>query len=152
MILSKEVKEKIIKEYNDWFESQYANKSLEERRELGAFFTPPEVTIKMIEMFSCDDLKNKTILEPTLGAGGLLAGCIIAGADPKLCFGNEIDYDILQIAKKRLMPMGVPEENLHQGDANKDYCLTNFSKDYEYKENITDVGIAGQTAQNEVLW
>lgn len=133
MILSEETKQKIINEYNEWFEHQYGDKTLEERRELGAFFTPPELTIKMIEMFSCDDLSNKTILEPTLGAGGLLAGCIIAGADPKLCFGNEIDSDILQVAKKRLIPMGVPEENLHQGNALNSYCLTNFSKDYDRK-------------------
>lgn len=99
MILTDDIKEKIIAEYNEWFNHQYGDKSLEERRELGAFFTPPELTIKMIEMFNYDDISDKTILDPTLGAGGLIAGCIIAGANPKLCYGNELDYNILQIAK-----------------------------------------------------
>lgn len=136
MKLSEETKQKIIDEYNTWFNHQYGDKSLEERRELGAFFTPPELTIKMIEMFSCDDLSNKSILDPTLGAGGLIAGCILAGADPKLCFGNELDYNILQIAKKRLGKLGVPDENLHQGDATnpKAIARSSFTKDYKYVE------------------
>ena len=140
MKLSEETKQKIIEEYNTWFNYQYGDKSLEERRELGAFFTPPELTIKMIEMFSCDDLSNKSILDPTLGAGGLIAGCILAGADPKLCFGNELDYNILQIAKKRLGKLGVPDENLHQGDATnpKAIARSSFTKDYKYVEYTTE--------------
>lgn len=134
MQLTEEIKNKIISEYNNWFEHQYGDKSLEERRELGAFFTPPELTIKMIESFDCESLANKTILDPTLGAGGLIAGCIIAGADPKLCYGNEIDYNILQIAKKRLNGLGVPDVNLHQGDATNKNALkkSSFNKDYKY--------------------
>lgn len=140
MKLSEETKNKITNEYNTWFNHQYGDKSLEERRELGAFFTPPELTIKMIEMFSCDDLSNKSILDPTLGAGGLIAGCILAGADPKLCFGNELDYNILQIAKKRLGKLGVPDENLHQGDATnpKAIARSSFTKDYKYVEYTTE--------------
>lgn len=134
MKLSEETKNKIISEYTTWFNHQYGDKSLEERKELGAFFTPPELTIKMIESFSCESLANKTILDPTLGAGGLIAGCIIAGADPKLCYGNEIDYGILQIAKRRLGKLGVPDVNLHQGDAtNKDAIKkSSFNKNYKY--------------------
>lgn len=134
MKLSEEIKNKIISEYNNWFEQQYGDKSLEERRELGAFFTPPDLTIKMIESFSCESLDNKTILDPTLGAGGLIAGCIIAGADPKLCYGNEIDYGILQIAKNRLSKLGVPDINLHQGDATNDKAIkkSSFNKNYKY--------------------
>ena len=136
MKLSEETKKKITDEYNTRFNQQYGDKSLEERRELGAFFTPPEITIKMIEMFSCDDLANKTILDPTLGAGGLIAGCILAGANPKLCFGNELDYNILQIAKRRLSKLGVPSENLHQGDAtdSKAIARSSFTKNYKYIE------------------
>ena len=91
-------------------------------------------------MFSCDDLSNKSILDPTLGAGGLIAGCILAGADPKLCFGNELDYNILQIAKKRLGKLGVPDENLHQGDATnpKAIARSSFTKNYKYVEYKTE--------------
>jgi two-component system phosphate regulon sensor histidine kinase PhoR len=60
MQLSEEVKSKIKSEYDDWFESQYAGKSKEERQKLGQFFTPPELTIKMIEKF--DSIKDKDIL------------------------------------------------------------------------------------------
>ena len=63
MKLSLEIKNKIKEEYNEWFNSQYGDKTLEERRELGAFFTPPELTIKMIEKFNT--IENKTILDPT---------------------------------------------------------------------------------------
>lgn len=128
MQLSSEIKQKIIEEYNLWVNDQYNGKSLDERRKLGQFFTPPELTIKMIELMSCDSLWGKTILDPTSGAGGLIAACIIAGADPKLCYCNEYDEDILTVCKKRLMPMGVPEVNIHQGDATNadDIALYSF--------------------------
>ena len=52
MKLSKETKQLIRKEYEDFKESMYAGKSLEERQELDQFFTPPEVSIKLIEELS----------------------------------------------------------------------------------------------------
>lgn len=54
-----------------------------------------------------------------LGAGGLLAAAIIAGVDPKRCYGVEIDPAILKIAQNRLSKLGVPKENLVLGDATK---------------------------------
>lgn len=143
MKLTQETKQKIIDEYNDWFESQYGDKSLEERKELGAFFTPPDLTIQMIEKFDCNSLENKTILDPTLGAGGLIAGCIIAGADPKLCYGNELDNDILTVARKRLGKLGVPANNLHQGDATENRCISKSSFNSNYK---------WETYEQEDLW
>lgn len=122
MKLTKKQKEQIKTEYHNWFESAYGNKSLEERRELDAFFTPPELTIQMIERF--ESIENKTILDPTCGTGNLLAACVIAGADPKKVFGNELDEEFTNLCKKRLSKLGVPEENIHQGDALKDDCLT----------------------------
>lgn len=143
MKLTQETKQKIIDEYNDWFEDQYGDKSLEERKELGAFFTPPDLTIQMIEKFDCNSLENKTILDPTLGAGGLIAGCIIAGADPKLCYGNELDNDILDVARKRLGKLGVPANNLHQGDATENRCISKSSFNSNYK---------WETYEQEDLW
>ena len=143
MKLTQETKQKIIDEYNDWFEDQYGDKSLEERKELGAFFTPPDLTIQMIEKFDCNSLENKTILDPTLGAGGLIAGCIIAGADPKLCYGNELDNDILNVARKRLGKLGVPANNLHQGDATENRCISKSSFNSNYK---------WETYEQEDLW
>lgn len=130
MVLTEQQKEAITKEYNSWFDRTYGNKTLEERKKLGAFFTPPELTIKMIEKF--ESIENKTILDPTCGSGNLLVACILAGANPKMIYGNELDEEFLNLAKERLIPYGVPEENLHQGDVLKDKCLdiSTFTKDY----------------------
>ncbi len=115
MKLSKEIIEAIEAEYNKWLAIQYAGKDKKDRQSKGQFFTPPPLTIKMLEKF--DSITNKDILDPALGAGGLISAAIIAGADPKRCYGIELDPEILAIAKKRLIPMGVPEKNLKLGNA-----------------------------------
>ena len=56
----------------------------------------------MVEMTSYDDLSNKTILDPCCGSGNLLAACILAGANPKNIYGNELDLDMLKLCRKRL--------------------------------------------------
>lgn len=122
MKLTEVQREAIYTEYKNWFESAYGNKTLEERRALNAFFTPPELTIQMLEKF--ESIENKTILDPTCGTGNLLAACVIAGADPKTVFGNELDEEFTNLCKKRLSKLGVPEGNIHQGDVLKDDCLT----------------------------
>lgn len=128
MVLSQEIKDKIIEEYKSWENVQYGDLTIEQRKELGAFFTPPDLTIKMIEKF---DNLDGTILDPCAGCGGLLAACIIAGADPEKIYANEFDASIVELCKKRLVPMGVPEWHIHQGDALDEYCY-NFSEDYKY--------------------
>jgi type I restriction-modification system DNA methylase subunit len=94
-------------------EVQYAGKTKKERQELGAFFTPPQLTIRMIEKFT--NLEG-TILDPTCGAGGLLAAVILAGADPTKCYGIELDPAIANVAKERLGKLGVPKNNIIIGD------------------------------------
>ena len=115
MNLTEETKKAIQSEYDEWKDSQYSGKDKKERQKLGQFFTPPALTIKMLEKF--DTIKDKDILDPTVGAGGLLAGCILAGADPKRCYGIELDPEVLEIAKKRLGKLGVPSSNLILGNA-----------------------------------
>ena len=115
MKLTKKQKNAIKSEFKQWTETQYAGKDKKERQKLGQFFTPPALTIKMIEKF--DSVKDKDILDPTVGAGGLLAACILAGADPKRCYGIELDPEVLEIAKKRLGRLGVPSSNLILGNA-----------------------------------
>ena len=68
----------------------------------------------MLEKF--DSLEG-TVLDPCLGAGNLIAACILAGADPKRCYGIELDETTLAIARERLGKLGVPEKNLHLGNA-----------------------------------
>ena len=133
MTLSEEIKQKIKDEYASFEEIQYNGKALEERRVNDQFFTPAELTIQMIEQM--DNLEG-TILDPAMGAGGLIAGCIIAGADPTKCYGIEYDEDILiNIARPRLRKLGVPDSNLHFGNALNPDCY-DFGQDYSYyKDN-----------------
>jgi type I restriction-modification system DNA methylase subunit len=123
MKLSDEIKNKIIEEYSQWTETQYAGKTLEERQKLGAFFTPPELTIQMIEKY---DNLDGNILDPAAGAAGLLVACIIAGASPDQIYANEIDKDILNKCKERLnaycknngLPL-IPDWHFNNYDATK---------------------------------
>ena len=115
MQLSDDIKAKIQEEYQEWELHQYAGKDKTARAKLGQFFTPPQLTIKMLEKF--DSLEGKDILDPALGAGGLIAACILAGADPKRCYGIEIDEEVLGVARRRLAKLGVPPCNLILGDA-----------------------------------
>ena len=114
MNLSEEIKNKIQEEYDAWANAQYAGKDKKERQKLGQFFTPPQLTIRMLEKF--ENLEGN-VLDPCLGAGGLIAAAVIAGADPSKCYGIELDPSILEVAKKRLAKLGVPEKNLIQGNA-----------------------------------
>ena len=115
MKLNIETKEKIQAEYDAWQDMQYSSKDKKQRQKLGQFFTPPALTVKMLEKF--ESLEDKDILDPTVGSGGLLAAAIIAGADPKRCYGIELDNEVLEIAKKRLGKLGVPSSNLILGNA-----------------------------------
>ena len=115
MKISKKIRIAIQEEYDKWVKVQYAGKDKKERQKLGQFFTPPELTVKMIEKFP--SIKHKTILDPTIGGGSLIAGCVIAGADPELCFGIELDPAIAKICKKRLKKLGVPTKNIKIGNA-----------------------------------
>lgn len=114
MKLTNEQINAIKEEYSQWKDSMYANRTLSERKDFGQFFTPPDLSIKMLEKFENTD---GTILDPCCGAGNLLAAAIFAGFKPNNIYGIEIDPDILQIAIERLSLLGVPKENLHVGDA-----------------------------------
>ena len=114
MKLNDDIKEKIQAEYDAWQSQQYAGKDKKARQAKAQFFTPPQLTIKMLEKF--DSLEGN-VLDPCLGAGGLIAAAVIAGADPKRCYGIEIDEEVLCVARIRLAKLGVPPCNLVQGDA-----------------------------------
>lgn len=104
----------IKEEYTQWKDKMYADNSISRRKDFGQFFTPPELSIKMLEKF---DNTDGTILDPCCGAGNLLAAAIFAGFKPNNIYGIELDPDILQIAIERLSLLGVPKDNLHVGDA-----------------------------------
>ena len=129
MILTEVQKKAIEIEFSEWTELQYAGKSKKERQKLAQFFTPPPLTFKMLEKF--DTLKDKDILDPTVGAGGLLVACILAGADPKRVYGIELDPDIADICRKRLAKYGVPANHIKVGNALD-------SDAYNFEENPTE--------------
>ena len=115
MILNDKTKAKIQAEYDSWKDKLWPDMDKKTRQKLGQFHTPPQLTICMIEKF--DSLEDKDILDPCLGAGNLIAACILAGADPIRCYGMELVEATLAIAHERLGELGVPEENLHMGNA-----------------------------------
>ena len=110
-------KQRIIEDYESCKDTMYGKLTDKERKALGAFYTPPSLVIKMIEKFN--DLEGD-ICDPCVGAGLLLSGCIIAGADPKKCYGIELDAGQAELCRNRLEKYGVPRENIITGD-----CLDN---------------------------
>ena len=114
MTLSDDIKAKIQAEYDAWQSKQYVGKDKKARQAKAQFFTPPPLTIKMLEKF---DSLDGNVLDPCLGAGNLIAGAVIAGADPRKCYGIEMDEEVLCIARIRLAKLGVPPRNLILGDA-----------------------------------
>ena len=114
MIISDDIKAKIQAEYDSLKDRMWPNMDKKIRSKLGQFATPPTLTIKMLEKF---DSLDGNVLDPCLGAGNLIAAAVIAGADPRKCYGIELDEATLAIAHERLGKLGVPKENLHLGNA-----------------------------------
>lgn len=115
MILTDEQKSAIESEYNLWKDCQYSGKTKEERQKMSQFFTPPALSIRMAEKF--DDVKDKDILDPTAGAGGLLAVMLMCGADPNRVYGIELDPSVAAVCRARLAKLGVPRHHVHVGNA-----------------------------------
>ncbi len=152
MKLSKETKALIRKEYEEFKELMYANKSLKERQELDQFFTPPEISIRLIEELS--DLSGN-VLDPTSGSGNLLAAALIAGADSDKVFGNDYDETMVKLCRERLNKVcdmiGKPrikDWQIHQGNALHKFALTYFDEDYE---EMYFRGLKRQADRNKIL-
>lgn len=162
MILTEEIKNKIIEEYESFKEHMYAGKSLEQRKTLDQFFTPPSLTIQMIEKFDCDNLGGKNILDPTSGSGNLLVACLIAGADPDKLYGNDYDNDMVILCRKRLKDVcnkmnkgGFKDYQIHRGNALQKFCLNYFEEDYDQIYNfnkIDDLSYDPDEGVKEELW
>lgn len=82
---------------------------------MAQFFTPAAFAKALIDKLG--PLEDKDILDPCLGSGNLIAAAVLSGADPKRCYGIELDDAVLEVAKKRFAELGVPEENLVCGSA-----------------------------------
>lgn len=155
MKLDKETKQLIRKEYEEFKESMYAGKSLKERQELDQFFTPPEISIRLIEELS--DLSGN-VLDPTSGSGNLLAAALIAGADVDKVFGNEYDETMVKLCRERLNKVcdlldkpHIKDWQIHQGNALHRFAITYFGEDYEemYFDGCTQKAARNKKLNNE---
>ena len=167
MELSSKIKKLIRKEYKAFEDFMYNGKSKEERDALAQFFTPPEISIKLIEELS--DLSGN-VLDPTSGSGNLLAAALIAGADASKIFGNDYDATMVELCKNRIKEIPdrlekvdkvfadkIREElkqfdadkQIHRGNALHEFALTYFDKDYDemYRANNYQV-INGKRVYN----
>lgn len=151
------LRDKIVEECNTYLQaiketSQYGDLTKEEQKELGAFFTPPELTIQMLEMYDFDSLEDFAtydVLDPTCGSGNLIIAALIVGSsvDPKYpekVFGNELSPKTLSICRKRFVRY-CQENNLkdydedfwewhiHQGNALNPYCIHRLGFDISYR-------------------
>lgn len=151
------MKNKIQKESDSYLEaikesSQYGSLTKEERDKLGAFYTPPQLCIQMLEMFdfeSIEDFAKEDILDPTCGSGNLIMAALIVGSSvdkyyPEKVFGNELSESPLKVARKRFVDYckkngleKYDEEfwnwHLHQGDALTESCIVRSSFTPKYK-------------------
>ena len=152
MKLSKITKQMIMEEYDEFKASMYAGKSKEERKELDQFFTPPELTIMMLEKFDCEeaDMPAKKILDPCCGSGNLLMACLIAGASPNNLYGNDYDKGMVAICRRRLKAYAKKyvddskriqcfNYHIHQGNALQYWCLNYWGADYNGKYDVSKI-------------
>lgn len=151
-MVENELLSQITEEYNSWVDSQYASNSKNKRKELGQFYTPPDLIMSLLDKFdyNSDDFKNKKIIDPTSGAGGLLIGCYYAGANIENLYGIELDKNILEnVCWKRLdriIESDFPKErwqelksiirkHIHWGNALDKRCYSfDDEKSEEYSE------------------
>ena len=155
MNLTEEIKNLIITEYKAFKDFMYAGKTKEERDELAQFFTPPEISIKLLEAYNVKDLSGKIVRDPTSGSGNLLAAALIAGADSDKIFGNDYDAAMVKLCRERIrtipdrleeidkefansLKAELKEFNdwqIHQGNALQARCLIEFGKEYDTNYN-----------------
>lgn len=169
MKLTKSIKEEIKRESEEYLNEiksgtdQYGGLTKEERDELGAFYTPWELCVSMLEMYDCtlEEFATKTILDPTCGSGNLIMAALIAGISidrkyPEKVFGNELSLKPLELCRKRFTHYcethGLKEYDrnfwrihLHQGNTlnsdclNKDYFVESYRYDSVKDKVTTDI-------------
>lgn len=172
MNISDQLKTNIKQEFEDFkkriFEeegiSEYGLKEGEtgKRKELDQFYTPPELTIQMLEMFdfkTLEDFAKEKILDPTCGSGNLIMAALIIGLSvdntyPEKVFGNELDEVPLEVCRNRFTyyckTHGVPQYDknfwnihLHKGNALEKSCIEedSFTSDYWFDEKTGKRGV-----------
>lgn len=160
MYLTEEQKSAISLEFETFVDSMYAGKTKKERQELDQFFTPADLTIKMLEALDCtyEEFLDSDIIDPTSGSGNLLAAALIIGVDSDKVFGNEYDETMIKLCRERLNKvcdiLGKPhikDWQIHQGNALHKFALTYFDEDYEemYFDGKTQPAARNKKLNNE---
>ena len=128
-------------EMKSWEEKQYAGKDKKARQEKGQFFTPAELSAKLVNnLEDRDNIRSlggkPALIDPMSGSGNLLAAAILSKKfKPDEIYANELDPEIYNVLKERLTKLGVPEENITNYDA-----LTDELYDYvKGKSDFIDV-------------
>lgn len=149
MKITDQQKQAIEAEYNKHLKIQYGGQDKKSRQKLGQFFTPPALSIRMAEKF--DTVVGKDILDPTAGAGGLLAVVILCGADPTRVYGIELDPSIAKICRMRLGKLGALRHHIHVGDALEDgsYSFEPHGTSFSVKFSKTVNGTAAQIERSD---
>lgn len=171
MIITNEQKNNIEKEYKLFSEQMYLGKSKTERMTLAQFFTPSDLTEKLLSKIPFDNISEKIIRDPTCGSGNLLAAAIIIGADPNNVYGNDYDKEMVIACRERLVNVCLTYRkdlqytkeqlkdlfswHIHQGDATDEFCLEEFGPDY--KEKLVNHWCKGTLFYNmpteqQILW
>ena len=160
MYLTEEQKSAISLEFETFVDSMYAGKTKKERQELDQFFTPADLTIKMLEALDCtyEEFLDSDIIDPTSGSGNLLAAALIIGADPHRVFGNEYDATMVKACRERLNKVcdllnkpHIKDWQIHQGNALHRFAITYFGEDYEemYFDGCTQKAARNKKLNNE---
>ena len=143
MTLTEEVKERIISilDSKEFMSDLYEGLSTDRRKKLGMVYTPSKICIQLIEMFECDTLAGRTILDPACGSGNLLIACLIAGADSDKIYGNEYDPTAVKLCRRRVNRVCklldkpyIKDWQIHEGDGTEARCLSDFSPSYSFKQ------------------
>ena len=122
MTLTTKEKDAIIEECNKW-KDEYGDMTMEERKKLGAFYTPGELIIEMIECLDNID-PDEDYEDPAAGNGNILAALMLCGVKPNHIYCNELDVSTLERCKKRLNDLAmklygetIPESHFRHADA-----------------------------------
>lgn len=103
-------KQLIWLEYKAFEAYMYNGKSKEDRDALGQFFTPADLTIKMLEALDYADtteFAETSVIDPTSGSGNLLAAAFLLGVPANELYGNEYDAGMVIFCRARIK--AIPE-------------------------------------------
>lgn len=131
MKISEIAKQKIFDEFKTFEQKQYNGKSKKERKLLNQFFTPPELSIKIIENLSNI---NGRLIDPCCGAGNILMAAAIVkfydlNENPLNVYGYDIDHFMISLIVERF-------NDYFKNDFSKNFCVKDATQKWENKFDV----------------